>query len=227
MLESLEVATVGSAKQTIQIRKDGGFVQVELRTIKLKMLFSSKKSSNALVFVLYEPESGLFWREFQRGHYDTAADEQVGVSQFLKEYRFYLLYDKIIGFLSAGGDMFVLEYAGRQPSLDEAVRIAIAGIKPNLKPYGSPFQDTKIIYLRDIVGSDFCYEEMSAVSTKTPHLIDVDRQKPQWIINLEGPNENKALGDSVKDKAKVILSDDYTVQEAFVNGKKVFPGSRK
>lgn len=228
MLKSLEVATIGGTKQTIQIRKDGGFAEVEFRATKLKMLFSSNKTSNALVIVLYESATGLSWREFRRGHYGNAADEQVGVSQFLKEYRFYLLSDRIVGFRTHFDDVVVLEYIERQPSLDEAVKSAIAGIKPNLKAYGSPFRDTKVINFRDILGHNFCFIKGSALwGHALPHLIDVDRRQSQWIISVEGPNEIKTPTGSVKDKAVLVLGDDYAVQEASINGDKVYPTGRK
>lgn len=234
-LPSVEIISGLDKKQEITLRKDGGFAQAELRAIKLKILSDNKdRSGEAMIFVVYEHGTGLYWWGFQwiiasygRDLILRYMDDHNIMSRFMDEHKFYLLRNRIMGFRVFWSRILISECGGRQPSSDEAVRSALASFKPKLDDYGVPIQ--KEVELRESLGIHFCHKGESALASldDIPHITDANRRKSKWIITLEGPNEHAAPGGSVKDKAVLTLGEDYAVQEAEVNGKRVFPRDRR
>lgn len=192
--------------ESLDLRRGKDLVRFELHEMMAHFVYSSTgKKGKAKVAVLYEPRSGLYWW--------TISQKE----RFLKEYRPFLLHERIVAFRFRDPKLFVEEQQGKARTFDEAVKAISAAMGKLLPKDAAGFINTgKEVNLGSTLGADF-YLSKSALA-KPAVLVDINHNDSQWSVFLKGPNG---------DRATIILSEAYEIERAIVGGKQIFPSSEK
>jgi len=198
----------GHPRESLDLRRGKDLVRFELHEMMAHFVYSATgKKGKAKVTILFEPRSGLYWWTISRK------------DRFLKEYRHFLLQDRIVVFHFWDPKLFVEEQQHKASTYDEAVKAVAAAIEKLLPKDAAGFINTgKEVNLTQILGDEFYLSNPPSAQVKPAMLVDINRNDNQWLVFLKGPNGNKAI---------ITLSEAYEIKNANVDGKQIFPSSGK
>lgn len=195
-------------KESLELQRGKDSVRFELHEMMAHFVYSATgKKGKAKVTVLFEPRSGLYWW--------TISQKE----RFLKEYRPFLLKDRIVVFHFRDPKLFVEEQQGKAPTFDEAVKAVAVEIEKLLPKDAAGFINTgKEVNVTQILGIEFYLSNPPSARVRPAVLMDINRADSRWQVFLKGPNG---------DKATIILSEAYEIERAILAGKQIFPSSEK
>lgn len=189
--------------ETKQINMGVKNVQVTLQQTRIKIQHSSSRTDTADLFLIYEPQSRLFWWQYQMIYPNSPTSTIEGS---LSDLALYINGGKIVAFTLSSGHVWVRESTERCSNIAEGQERALAIVARKKRE----IETGEIEWFRGIsiakaVGLDFFRLKNTASPYPEPKIKEVSIKEGMWRLLLEGPN---------KDSAEILLGPNYSLISA-------------
>jgi hypothetical protein len=223
---SVHIVVAVGKKESIKLKSAHGLIPAEFHEIRLNIRELNGKTNPASLFVVYEPNSKLFWWIYQMGHaFEKPASGRI--ERFLKQTKFFLADKKIIGVYMSGFYQIIVRESGeKSANVNEALGGVIKTVENTLskKQFTGLFSGKEIGTVA-IIGRPF-YDpgSLDARGAPLPDIEDIMWDGSHWTITFLSPNKATNIKEPErKDTATITLDSNFAPLSATINGKSVYP----